>query len=152
MTVNKRTKSSRFRGSHTHGWGAKKKHRGAGNRGGKGGASTGARSDAKKPSVWAIEGFFGKHGFKKKNIKVHFTTITLRELEEMAPRWEQEKLVTVQGGVSSVKLEDLGFNKLLGTGRVTRKWKVIVPYAVPGAIAKVKEAGGSVEGLTAKSQ
>jgi len=40
MTVNKRKKMSRLRGSHTHGWGAKKKHRGKGNKGGAGMAGT----------------------------------------------------------------------------------------------------------------
>ena len=40
-----------------------KKHRGAGNKGGRGNAGTGKRSDCKKPSVWGIEHFYGKHGF-----------------------------------------------------------------------------------------
>lgn len=151
MTVNKRSKKSRMRASHTHGWGAKKKHRGAGNRGGKGGASTGARSDAKKPSVWKDVKFFGKHGFKKKNIPVIFNCITLRDLEERAAGFEADKKLSVSGGVYSIKLEDVGFNKLLGTGQVTRKWKITVPYAVPNAVAKVKEAGGSVEGISASS-
>ena len=35
MTVNKRKKVIRYRGSMTHGSGSKKKRRGAGNRGGK---------------------------------------------------------------------------------------------------------------------
>ena len=52
MTVNKRKKNSRQRGSHTHGWGAMKKHRGAGNRGGRGAAGSGKRADSKKPSIW----------------------------------------------------------------------------------------------------
>ena len=39
-----RKKNTRQRGSHTHGWGAKKKHRGAGNRGGRGNAGSGPRA------------------------------------------------------------------------------------------------------------
>ena len=47
MTVNKRKKFSRYRGSMTHGCGSKKKRRGSGHRGGKGMAGTGKRSDKK---------------------------------------------------------------------------------------------------------
>ena len=65
MTVNKRKKNSRQRGSQTHGWGAKKKHRSFGNRGGKGMAGSGKRADSKKPSLWK-ERYFGKIGFKSK--------------------------------------------------------------------------------------
>ncbi len=44
-------KNKRQRGLSSHGWGHKKKHRGAGNRGGKGMAGTGKRADTKKPSI-----------------------------------------------------------------------------------------------------
>ena len=68
MTVHKRKKNSRQRGSHTHGWGAKKKHRGAGNRGGKGMAGTGKRADQKKTLITALYGheYFGKQGITSK--------------------------------------------------------------------------------------
>jgi len=151
MTINKRSKNSRFRGSHTHGWGAKKKHRGAGNRGGKGNSSTGARSDAKKPSVWGIPGYFGKRGFKKKNIPITHVAITIKSLEENAKRWEHDKKIKTEAGALTVDLGALGYTKLLATGHATRKWKILVQHAVPNAVEKIKEAGGSVEGLaTAK--
>ena len=51
MTVNRRKKVVKQRGSHTHGWGSKKKHRGAGNRGGRGMAGSGKRADQRKPSI-----------------------------------------------------------------------------------------------------
>ena len=62
MTINKRKKNSRQRGSWTHGWGSKKKHRGAGHRGGKGNAGTGKKGDAKKPKIWKNKKYFGKYG------------------------------------------------------------------------------------------
>ncbi|MBS3145783.1 uL15 family ribosomal protein, partial [Candidatus Woesearchaeota archaeon] len=85
MTVNKRSKKSRQRGTHTHGWGAKKKHRGAGNRGGRGNAGTGKRADTKKPTIIKLYGneYFGKKGFKiPQNIKVVLKTINLQELNQ----------------------------------------------------------------------
>jgi len=60
----KRKKVTKQRGSKTHGWGAMKKHRGAGNRGGRGMAGTGKRGDAKKPSIQKNKKYFGKYGFK----------------------------------------------------------------------------------------
>lgn len=147
MTINKRSKNSRQRGSHTHGWGAKKKHRGAGNRGGRGNSSTGARCDARKPSVWNQPDYFGKKGFKKKNVAIHHCTITLKTLEESAKRWETENKAKTSGGVTAVNLSEMGYTKLLGTGQATRKWKITINHAVPGAIEKIKEAGGSIEGL-----
>ena len=65
MTLNKRKKATRQRGSKTHGWGSMKKHRGAGNRGGRGRAGSGKRGDAKKPS-YQKKAYLGGHGFKSK--------------------------------------------------------------------------------------
>ena len=51
MTHNKRKKNSRQRGEWTHGWGAKKKHRGAGHRGGRGNAGSGKRGEIGRAHV-----------------------------------------------------------------------------------------------------
>jgi large subunit ribosomal protein L15 len=51
MTTHRRKKNVKQRGSKTHGWGSMKKHRGAGNRGGRGKAGTGKRGDQKKPTI-----------------------------------------------------------------------------------------------------
>ena len=60
--MTKRKKSRKLRGHKTHGYGSKKKHRGAGNRGGRGMAGTGKRAGQKKPSM--PEDYLGKKGFK----------------------------------------------------------------------------------------
>src|SRR3989338_2045713 len=51
MPANKQKKVVRYRGSHTHGGGAKKKRRGAGNRGGRGMAGSGKRAGQIKPTI-----------------------------------------------------------------------------------------------------
>jgi len=58
MPVNKRKKNSRLKGSHTYGWGSKKKHRKAGNRGGHGMSGTGKRSDHKKTMILKTKRWF----------------------------------------------------------------------------------------------
>ena len=51
MLTKQRKKSQSQRGTNSHGWGHKKKHRGSGHRGGFGLAGTGARGDVKKSAL-----------------------------------------------------------------------------------------------------
>ena len=141
MTINKRKKVSRMRGSMTHGWGAKKKHRGAGNRGGKGMAGSGKRSDSKKPSIWK-EKYFGKYGFVSKNT-TDIKEVNINYLEENIFKFPNE-IINKENGLFSIDLKKLGFNKLLSTGKVTNKYKIKVTYASKKAIEKIKSNGGEV--------
>src|SRR3989338_8579125 len=119
MTVNRRKKDTRMRGSHTHGWGSKKKHRGSGNRGGKGRAGKGKRSDAVKPSIWKEE-YFGKHGFVSKNRAVR-EGVNIEYLDSNAQKLVDKKAAKIENGAVVINLAELGFDKLLGKGRVTKK-------------------------------
>ena len=143
MVVNKRKKSGRYRGSQTHGGGAKKKRRGAGNRGGRGNAGSGKRADQKKPSNWK-EGYFGKSGFTSKSRRAKDVVMNINLLEEMVPSLLEKKLAVKQGDVVAIDLEAVGYTKLLGDGSLKTKLKITVPYASAGAIEKVKQAGGEV--------
>lgn len=143
MVVNKRKKNSRLRGSWTHGWGEKKKHRGAGSRGGRGMAGTGKRGDAKKPSIWG-EKYFGKFGFIKKGQKIKISAINICDIERKLDFWVKEKLVAVEGSVFVVDSAKLGFNKVLGTGVISKKLKISCPFFSAGAVEKIKAAGGEI--------
>ena len=147
MTVNKRKKNDRQRGHKTHGWGAKKKHRGQGHRGGRGMAGTGKRADSKKPSIWKDVNYFGKHGFVSKTPKVKINPVNISFIEQHLNKFISNNLMKKENGFYSVELEKLGLNKLLGDGRVSTKFKIKVPYASKTAVEKVKEAGGEVIGL-----
>ncbi len=147
MTVNKRNKSGRMRGHKTHGWGAKKKHRGKGHQGGAGMAGSGKRADSKKPSIWKDEKYFGKHGFISKSTSVKIKAVNVGYLDAHLNKLVSDKLVSKEGTHFVIDLDKLGFNKLLGDGQVTQKLKIKVPYASNSAIDKVKEAGGEVTGL-----
>lgn len=146
MTVNKRKKNTRQRGSKTHGWGAKKKHRGQGHRGGRGMAGTGKRADSKKPSIWKTD-YFGKHGFISKTPKIKINPVNISFIEQHIDKYISNKLITKENGFYSLDLEKLGFNKLLGDGRVSTKFKIKTPYASKIAIEKIKEADGEIVGL-----
>ena len=142
MTVNKRKKNSRQRGSHTHGWGAMKKHRGAGNRGGRGMAGTGKKADSKKPSIWNDVDYFGKKGFKMHGVVKKIKPINLNYFEEKAEKLLAEKLIAKEGENYIIDASKLDFNKILGSGRITKKFKITAEYFSKLAAEKLKKTGG----------
>lgn len=144
MVIRRKKKAVRLRGNTTHGYGSMKKNRGAGNRGGRGMAGSGKKADQKKPSIWKNKKYFGKHGFKKKGLKEKINPINVRLLEEQLGVFEKTGNVKKEGDVYSIDLEKIGYNKLLGSGKATKKMKITVAYASKGSIEKIKSAGGEV--------
>ena len=142
MTVNKRKKAARYRGSMTHGKGSKKKRRGSGNRGGKGMAGTGKRSDNKKPSIWKNTRYFGKYGFVSKNVR-KIKAVNISYLDENILKLPGDAVIK-ENEFFSVDIKKLGFNKLLSDGKAVNKYKIKVPYASKKAIEKIKNNGGEV--------
>ena len=140
MVIKKRKKITRQRGSKTHGWGAMKKHRGAGNRGGRGLAGTGRKADAKKPSIWKNKKYFGRHGFKKRSIK-RVKAVNIIFIEENLGKLLKDKKIKEENGVYSINLSDIGFNKLLGKGKITKKFKISCQCASKKAVEAVKKMG-----------
>ncbi|MFT4309380.1 MAG: uL15m family ribosomal protein [Candidatus Woesearchaeota archaeon] len=143
MTHHKRKKNSRQRGSMTHGWGSKKKHRGAGNRGGKGLAGTGKRSDTKKPMIWKDKHYFGKRGFTSHTGKESHT-INTGYLSSHITKLHESKIASKKDDTYTIDLTAIGYTKLLGKGRVSVKLHIVVGSATPKAIEAVKKTGGTV--------
>ena len=131
MAFNKRKKNSRHKGSHTHGWGSKKKHRNSGNRGGFGMAGTGKRADHKKSQILHLYGtsYFGKKGF-------HLPQGTRKVIRAMN--------IADLPAQKEVNLAELGYDKLLSKGLVKGPVKVIVAACSAKAKAKIEKAGGQV--------
>ena len=142
MTVNRRKKNSRQRGSWTHGWGAKKKHRGSGNRGGSGMSGTGKRADSKKPSIWHLD-YFGKKGFIKKN-KKKIVAQNIGFIEKNINALAKKGIATKEKDIYVIEAKKLKFNKLLGKGKITGKFRIIVDDASKKAVESVSAAGGEV--------
>lgn len=129
----KKKKVTKYRGSKTHGGGSKKKRRGAGSRGGRGMAGSGKRADQKKPTILKLYGnkYFGRFGFKRpQQIVKKIRTINLFELNK------------IQG--EKINLKELGYDKLLGKGKINKKITVQVDYASKNAIEKIKQSGGTI--------
>ena len=151
MTVHKRRKNRKQRGSKTHGSGIGSKHnKGSGNRGGCGMAGTGKRGDQKKPSIWKDDKYFGKFGFISKSRMPKTCGIDIKTIEDRLDKLVKEGIVKFQDGSYNLNLEDLGHNKLLGAGKATKKLIITTDFAAEKAVEKIKKAGGDVKVLVTK--
>lgn len=139
MVVRRKKKVRKLRGSKTHGYGSKKKHRGKGSKGGKGLAGS---KDHKKQMVLMQEpGHFGKIGFKRgfypniRRKKEREKTITLREIDKLAEKESKNE----------INLLEYGYKKVISKGTVTKPLKIKALYVTERAKEKIEAAGGSVE-------
>lgn len=138
MVVNKRKKVTKYRAHTTHGGGHRKKRRGAGNRGGRGKAGSGKRGKAKKPSSLPL----GQKGFLPPGQKKDFRpVINLSSVSELIKSGQAKK---EESGVYTLDLKALGYRKLLGTGEINLKLKVVVEAVSKQAKEKIEKAGGTV--------
>jgi large subunit ribosomal protein L15 len=130
----------KFRGSRTCGGGTHKNRRGAGNRGGRGKAG-----GCKHHFVRAmIRGYsYGKHGFKRPaEVSTDVSIVNVGELDELAPYLVEEGLAEIQDGAYHINLENLGIEKVLGSGRVTKNLVVTSEEFSVSARKKIENASG----------
>jgi large subunit ribosomal protein L15 len=133
MVVRRRKKVRKQRGLRWHGWGAKKKHRGSGSRGGSGLSGIYAHHRTYLYR-WDPE-HYGKKGFSRPQSLVRKPkTINIHNLEKIAR----------QRNTKEIDLQQLGYDKLLGTGKATMPLRV-KGVASESAKKKLVAAGGSVE-------
>jgi len=135
-------KNKSFRGSRTCGGGTHKNRRGGGSRGGRGHAGA-----CKHHTFRAMqEGWmYGKHGFKRpQQTMIEIFFINVGELDELAPGLVERGYAEEKDGLIVINLAELGIDKLLGTGRVSRKYVITVSTASATAKAKVEEQGGQI--------
>ena len=124
--IRTKRKINKQRGSRSNGGGCTKKRRGAGNKGGKGKAGMG-----KQHWTWTVihdPDHFGKHGFKRpqKMIK-KINAVNLNYLEEHA---------------IVIDVTELGYDKVLAKGKITKAYKISAPQFSASAIEKIEELGG----------
>ncbi|CAJ37627.1 uL15m family ribosomal protein [Methanocella arvoryzae] len=135
-------KNKSYRGSRTCGGGTHKNRRGGGSRGGRGHAGA-----CKHHTFRAMkEGWmFGKHGFTRPPVtQKPVSFINVGELDELALYLAESKIAEEKDGGLAINLDELGIDKLLGNGRVTRKYVITVGTASATAKAKIEELGGQI--------
>jgi large subunit ribosomal protein L15 len=146
MVVRKEKKSRKLRGrTRTMGWGRVGQHRKSGSRGG-----FGAVGFHKHKWIWVIKyapNWYGKHGFvsvqqirKYRKIKV----INVGELDELAKTMLMKNIAVKEGDLIVIDTIQMGYDKVLGEGKVTLPLKVIAKEVTETAKKKIEEAGGTV--------
>lgn len=129
MTARFRKKVRRQRGSHTHGWGAKKKHRGSGSRGG---AGAGGMFFQKRSYVTTYEpDRFGRKGFVSKT-GANLKAVNLTQIDAFAAK----------NKLKEVDVAQLGYQKVLGGGQLSAPITVKAKVITESAKAKIEKAGG----------
>ncbi len=122
-------KIRKTRGSRTQGYGRIGQHRDSG--------SKGARKVGRHKHLWSLvvtsePNYFGKHGFTSpQSLHTKTNTINLIKLDQLA-----------QG--SEIDLTDLGYTKLLGTGKISKPLTIKVASFSKSAQEKVTQAGGKI--------
>ena len=123
----------------THGWGARKKHKKTGHRGGKGMSGSGKRADHKKTLVNKLYGnkYFGKQGITSRGTKRDKgKRINLKQIE-----LEIEKYAKKTSKGFEINLKNY---KILGEGEIKNKLFITAKQASKSAIEKVKKLGGEI--------
>jgi len=136
-------KVRRQRGSRTHGYGQVGQHRCRGGRGGTGKAgfdkhkwSYVLRYD---PTYWEKRGFVSARTLGK---TVHI--INVGKLDDIVDKLESEKKLQMKEKKIFLDLESLGYDKLLGTGEISKSMLVKVASYSEAASRKLEEAGGEI--------
>ena len=89
--------------------------------------------------------YFGKKGFtslKERSLKINI--INVGELDELVDRLAVEKRLERKGKKSFLDLEKLGYDKLLGMGKITKPMLVKVASYSEAAVKKIEEAAGQI--------
>jgi large subunit ribosomal protein L15 len=129
------------RGSRTHGWGQVGQHRGIGMRGGHGKAG---RKKHKWTYVLKHEpNYFGKHGFKRAWVP-QSKTMNVGDLDERVELFLGTGVAEKVANGVAINLTDLGVDKLLGSGQVTRPLVVYAQSWSEAAAQKIERAGGQI--------
>ena len=135
-------RDKKFLGSRTHGRG-KKAGRGAGKRGGRGNAGLHKHKYIK--TVKYLPNHFGRFGFKRPQVVVGTKiTINLFNVDEKLDELIREGKIKKVKNNYELDLNELGYEKLLGSGIITKPVNITIKEATEKAITKVKDAGGKI--------
>jgi large subunit ribosomal protein L15 len=137
MPTNKRSK---YRGTRTCGGGTHKNRRGAGNRGGRGRAGINAHHFVK----WYKEmggPVFGKDGFSNSSA-IDVSVMDIGIIDQIVPSLLAQGIAKNEGDAIVINIADIGIDKVLGSGRVTKKLNIFAPAFSESAKIKIEKMGG----------
>jgi 50S ribosomal protein uL30 len=127
----------------TCGGGTHKNRRGAGNRGGRGRAGINAHHFVK----WYKEmggPVFGKNGFSNSS-QTTVTVIDVGIIDQIIPSLLAQGIAKNEGDVIVINTADMGIEKVLGSGKVTKKMNISAQAFSESAKAKIEKMGGKTQ-------
>ncbi|EKQ53015.1 MAG: ribosomal protein L15 [Methanobacterium sp. Maddingley MBC34] len=144
--IRRTRKIRKLRGSRTIGGGCSKKRRGAGHRGGRGKAG-----GHKHMWTWVVKfdpDRYGKYGFKRPQKTINkFKTVNLDYLDDNAEKLVEKELAQKEGDTIIIDVTQLGYDKVLGKGKITRSLTIKAPHFSASATRKIEENGGEAISL-----
>lgn len=142
MVVRREKKSKYYRGSRTCGWGRVAQHRRSGRKGGRG--KVGYHKHKWSWVITHARNWYGRHGFvRHPSLVPEKRMLNVGELDEKVGGLIETGIAKVEGDAIHVDITVLGYNKLGGRGRVTRKLVVVGYEATEDAVRKLEAVGGS---------
>lgn len=92
---------------------------------------------------------FGKYGFKRPQKTVFkFQTVNLDFLDEKAQELVKNGQATEEDGKIVIDVTEMGYNKVLGRGKLSQSLVIKSPLFSESARRKIEEAGGEVVNLS----
>ncbi len=134
-----------MRGVRSAGYGRTKGHRAAGQRGGKGMAGSEKHHYIKV--MQENPKYFGKWGFKRPQKLVdNLVAINIGDIDEAADRLVEQGVASMTGKKYNIDVSKLGIDRILGSGKVTRKLNLVSVKAItPRAREKITGVGGTID-------
>lgn len=136
-------KTRKKRGSRTHGAGTVGQHR----KGSKGRRKAGRHKEGWTYIIKHEPDYFGKKGFKsQQSLGQKLKLVNVGELEELVRKQADKKLVEKKEGKVLLDLNKLGYDRLLGKGKIAKPVLVRAASYSQLAAKKIEDAGGRILG------
>ncbi len=134
--VKRRSKKKK---SGSHGYGSSKKNRGAGNRGGRGKAGRGKKAHHHKQTSEGTHKM-GEKGFNSR--KPEQNGINLRDIDQTIETFVEEGSAEKTDDGYVFHANEAGYDKILGTGKLTQKIEIHAEKFSNSAERKLEEGDG----------
>ena len=133
----------KMRASRTCGYGTQGQHRKGGQRGGRG--NTGGK---KHKWTWIVKNdpkYFGKFGFKRPpKLQKKNKIINVGDLNDKIAELLENNIAKKEDNLISLNLSEIGYDKVLGTGKINYPLKIKAKNFSKDAIKKINDAGGEI--------
>lgn len=136
--------TKKFRGSRTCGGGTHKNRRGAGNRGGRGHAGANKHNFIKALKEGYRKGYINKGFSRPQSIIKDIITVNIKELDELVDFLSEmnAEYIEKKDDEYIINLNSIGVDKVLGSGKLSKKIIVTSTHFSKTAIIKIESAGG----------